>query len=67
MFDGVGKDTFLPSLDCLQPFGMLVNFGNASGPPPRGLFHCAWRLQSGRLEIQAPHYPTLQDPLVQNA
>jgi len=34
VFDGVGKDTFLPSLDCLQPFGMLVNFGNASGPPP---------------------------------
>lgn len=34
VFDGVGKDTFLPSLDCLRPFGMLVNFGNASGPPP---------------------------------
>ncbi len=28
------RDTFLPSLDCLAPFGMLVNFGNASGPPP---------------------------------
>ena len=34
VFDGVGKDTFLPSLDCLRRFGMLVNFGNASGPPP---------------------------------
>jgi NADPH2:quinone reductase len=34
VFDGVGKDTFLPSLDCLDPFGTLVNFGNASGPPP---------------------------------
>jgi NADPH2:quinone reductase len=34
VFDGVGKDTFLPSLDCLKPLGMLVNFGNASGPPP---------------------------------
>jgi NADPH2:quinone reductase len=34
VFDGVGKDTFLQSLDCLKHFGMLVNFGNASGPPP---------------------------------
>jgi len=34
VFDGVGKDTFLPSLQCLDPFGTLVNFGNASGPPP---------------------------------
>lgn len=33
VFDGVGKDTFIRSLDCLRPFGMLVNFGNASGPP----------------------------------
>ena len=40
---------------------------HASGPPPRGLYHCVWRVQGGRLEIQAPHYPTLQDPLVQNA
>ena len=35
----------------------------ASGPPPRGLFRCDWRIRSGRLEVQAPHYPTLQDPL----
>jgi len=34
VFDGVGKDTFLPSLQCLDPFGTLVNFGNASGTPP---------------------------------
>ncbi len=34
VFDGVGKDTFLPSLECLDPFGTLVNFGNASGAPP---------------------------------
>jgi NADPH:quinone reductase len=34
VFDGVGKDTFLPSLQCLDPFGTLVNFGNASGAPP---------------------------------
>jgi Rieske Fe-S protein len=35
----------------------------ASGPPPRGLFHCEWRLRNNRLEVQAPHYPTLQDTL----
>jgi Rieske Fe-S protein len=35
----------------------------ASGPPPRGLFHCAWRVWKDQLEIQAPHYPTLQDTL----
>ncbi|MBY8976410.1 quinone oxidoreductase [Rhodobacteraceae bacterium NNCM2] len=32
VFDGVGKDTFIASLDCLQPKGLLVSFGNASGP-----------------------------------
>ena len=36
----------------------------ASGPPPRGLYHCVWRVEKGRLQIQAPHYPTLQNPLV---
>jgi Rieske Fe-S protein len=35
----------------------------ASGPPPRGLFHCVWQVQQGILEIQAPHYPTLQHTL----
>ena len=31
VFDSVGKDTFMDSLDCLQPRGMMVSFGNASG------------------------------------
>ena len=34
VFDAVGKDAFLPSLDCLRPRGLIVNFGNASGPAP---------------------------------
>ena len=34
VFDGVGKDTFERSLDCMAPFGMLVNYGNASGHVP---------------------------------
>jgi len=33
-FDGVGKDTFQKSLDCLRPRGLAVAFGNASGPAP---------------------------------
>jgi NADPH2:quinone reductase len=31
VYDGVGKDTFLKSLDCLRPRGMMALFGNASG------------------------------------
>jgi NADPH2:quinone reductase len=34
-YDSVGKDTFMKSLDCVQPRGLLVLFGNASGPGRR--------------------------------
>ncbi len=34
VYDGVGKDTFPSSLDCLKPKGLWVSFGNASGPVP---------------------------------
>ncbi|HLS54799.1 MAG TPA: quinone oxidoreductase [Zeimonas sp.] len=34
VYDGVGKDTFQASIDSLQPFGLMVSFGNASGPVP---------------------------------
>ncbi|HEU4623388.1 MAG TPA: quinone oxidoreductase [Steroidobacteraceae bacterium] len=34
VYDSVGKDTFMESLDCLRPLGMMVTYGNASGPPP---------------------------------
>ena len=34
VFDSVGRDTFVKSLDCLAPFGVMVSFGNASGPIP---------------------------------
>jgi NADPH2:quinone reductase len=33
-YDGVGKDTFYASLDSLRPRGLMVSFGNASGPVP---------------------------------
>jgi Rieske Fe-S protein len=39
------------------------NGERASGPPPRGLYHCVWRVEDGQLKIQAPHLPTLQDTL----
>ncbi|MBR0659174.1 quinone oxidoreductase family protein [Neoroseomonas oryzicola] len=32
VFDSVGRDSFNVSLDCLAPFGMMVSYGNASGP-----------------------------------
>ena len=34
VYDGVGKDTLMISLDCLSPRGLLVSFGNASGAVP---------------------------------
>jgi NADPH2:quinone reductase len=52
VFDGVGKDTFMPSLDCVRPFGMLVNYGNASGhPPPLDLLLLA---KKGSLSVSRP-------------
>lgn len=32
VYDSVGRDTFFTSLDCLRPHGVMVSFGNASGP-----------------------------------
>lgn len=32
VYDSVGKDTWLTSLDCLKPRGLMVSFGNSSGP-----------------------------------
>ena len=32
VYDSVGKDTWLGSLDCLRPRGLMVSFGSASGP-----------------------------------
>jgi len=34
VYDAVGKDTFMESLDCLRPLGLMATYGNASGPPP---------------------------------
>jgi NADPH2:quinone reductase len=54
VFDGVGKDTFMASLDCVRPFGMLVNYGNASGHvPPLDLILLA---KKGSLSVSRPAF-----------
>jgi len=35
----------------------------ASGPPPRGLYQCDYKVEGGELKVRAPHLPTLQDTL----
>ena len=34
VYDSVGRETFMKSLDCLRPLGMMVTFGQSSGPVP---------------------------------
>ncbi len=56
-YDGVGKNTFMGSLDSLRPMGTMVTFGNASGPvPPLDLLLLS---QKGSLYVTRPtlgHY-----------
>jgi NADPH2:quinone reductase len=52
VYDGVGKDTFMGSLDSLRPLGMMVAYGNASGPvPPLDLLLLS---QKGSLFVTRP-------------
>ena len=61
VFDGVGLDTFEKSLDCMAPFGMLVNYGNASGHvPPLDILKLSLK---GSLSVSRPGVSTfLGDP-----
>ncbi|WP_413719167.1 quinone oxidoreductase family protein [Silicimonas sp. MF1-12-2] len=52
VMDSVGKDTFDGSLDCLSPLGMMISFGNASGPVPP--FSLGVLAQKGSLKITRP-------------
>jgi len=57
VYDSVGKDTFLGSLDCLSPRGMMVSFGNSSGAVPA--FEPVILSQRGSLYLTRPtlfHY-----------
>jgi NADPH2:quinone reductase len=52
VMDGVGAATFEGSLDCLKPLGMLMSFGNASGPVPP--FNIGILGQKGSLKVTRP-------------
>jgi len=52
VYDSVGKDTWDRSLDCLAPLGLMVSFGNASGPPP--LVNLLSLMQHGSLHVTRP-------------
>jgi NADPH2:quinone reductase len=65
VYDSVGKDTFMKSLDCLQPRGLMVSFGNSSGavgPTDLGIL-----AQKGSLYVTRPtliSYTAKRDELV---
>jgi NADPH2:quinone reductase len=52
VYDSVGKDTFLGSLDCLRPLGLMVSYGNASGAVPP--FNIGLLAQKGSLFLTRP-------------
>ena len=52
VYDGVGKDTFMDSLDCISPLGLMVSFGNASGPVAP--FNAGILAQKGSLFLTRP-------------
>lgn len=68
VYDSIGKDTFEASLDCLRPLGLLVSFGNASGPVQS--FDPAILAQKGSLFLTRPTlmaYTAERDNLVESA
>ncbi len=65
VYDGVGKDTFAASLDCLAPLGTMVSFGNASGAV--GSFDPLILSQKGSLFFTRPtlmHYTAKREDLL---
>jgi NADPH2:quinone reductase len=56
VYDSVGKDTFIRSLDCLQPLGLMVSFGNSSGAVPP--FALSELVSRGSLYITRPTLAT---------
>jgi NADPH2:quinone reductase len=68
VYDGVGKDTFMASLDSLRPLGMMVSYGNASGPAPE--FSPLLLAQKGSLFLTRPtlnHYTAKLEDLDETA
>lgn len=66
VYDGIGKDTYRGSLDCLKPRGLWVSFGNASGPvPPFDLTLLKGSLFATRPSLMA--YTAMHRELSENA
>lgn len=68
VYDGVGKDTWDASLDSLRPLGLMVSYGNASGPPPP--FNPLTLSQKGSLYLTRPtlfHYTATTEQLDETA
>ena len=68
VYDGVGRDTFMKSLDCLARRGLMVSFGNASGPVDP--FPATLLAQKGSLFLTRPtlyDYTLAPDELQQAA
>jgi NADPH2:quinone reductase len=68
VYDSIGKDTFFDSLNCLSPLGMMVSFGNSSGPVPD--FNLTELSSRGSLFVTRPslmHYTAARSDLDQMA
>jgi NADPH:quinone reductase len=68
VYDSVGQTTFMKSLDCLRPMGMLVSFGQSSGPI--GLMDPSILAQKGSLFLTRPTlmtYTTAREDLLAHA
>ena len=68
VYDGVGKDTFMGSIDCLRPLGVMVSFGNASGAVTQ--FNPGILAQKGSLFLTRPTlgtYAASREDLVKGA
>ena len=68
VYDGVGKATFMASLDCLKPRGLMVSFGNASGAVDA--FNLGILSQKGSLYLTRPTlftYTSTRDELLSTA
>ncbi|MCZ6496902.1 MAG: quinone oxidoreductase [Alphaproteobacteria bacterium] len=68
VYDSVGKETWQGSLDCLAPKGLMVSFGNASGPAPA--FTVLDLMRRGSLFVTRPvlaHYTASREDLLESA
>jgi NADPH:quinone reductase len=68
IYDSVGRDTFMRSLDCLKVRGLMVSFGNASGPVEP--FSPLVLSQKGSLYLTRPtlfHYVAAREQLENSA